>query len=567
MLSILLLLAAQEPAPAPWAEHPALAPDMLSADLHFLASDAMQGRRTGERGARVAGEWIRARFERAGLTTLGDSWFQEFPSEPVHLDAEQTYIRVNDKRIDAGFDFLPHPTSPSGTVSGEAVFVGWGIHAPERDYSDFDGVDLEGKIAVLFRWEPGASDREHPWDGRRMIAQAQLEEKVQACVERGAIAVLAATPPDSMQKPTAPARPFWPAHSTMWEAINGSAMRSMMSVGEAAEELAATNFNVDDAVGQMFTIMQNSAPIGATVPVGYVSPRVMRALLRTMGVETKEWVATNESSLEPNSFLLPLDQPLEVSVKRQPVDLVGRNVIGVLPGSDPALADEYVVIGAHYDHVGDNDAGEIWNGADDNGSGTVSLLGVMDAVAALPADQRPKRSLIFVAFSGEELGLIGSYQFLVGGFVDPEQIVGMVNLDMVGRAADSSVYVVGTQSAEGLADMIRARGEGTGLRLRFDNEEFFDRSDQVGFYYAGIPIVFFNTDEHDDYHKPGDTADKILYDDMARIATVALRTIRGLADGDRLPFVDAYDRLMPVYGQAAQLMIPFPVEWVDRMDY
>ncbi len=563
MLSILILLAAQEPVSQPWAAHPALDPKVLSADLHFLAADELKGRRTGEFGARIAGEWILGRFKRAGLHAMGDSWFQEFPAEPVHLDATSTYLKVGEKRLDAGYDFLPHPTSVSGSVTGEAVFVGWGIHAPELGYSDFDGVDLEGKIAVLFRWEPGAGDPEHPWQGRRMLPQATLAEKVQACTERGAIAVLAATPPDPLQKPKAVGQPFWPAHSQMWEMLNGPAIVAMMP----KDELAATNFTAEDAVGQMFTIMQNSVPLGAKVPVGYISPRVMRGLLRKIGTETQEWIDANAESLEPNSFVLPLDG-MSVSVKTRPVQVVGRNYIGLLPGSDPELAQEYVVVGAHYDHVGSNAEGEIWNGADDNGSGTVSMLAVIDAIAALPAEQRPKRSLIFVAFSGEELGLIGSYQFLAGGYVDPAAVVGMVNLDMVGRAAESSVYVVGTQSAEGLADLVKTQGAGAGLKLRFDNEEFFDRSDQVGFYYSGIPIVFFNTDEHDDYHTPRDTPDLIRYEDMAAIASVALGTVRALADrAERLPFVDAYDRLMPVYGQAAQLMIPFPVEWADRLDY
>lgn len=559
----LLLLAAQEPVSQPWENHPTLDPAILSADLHFLASDELEGRRTGEPGAKIAGEWILGRFKRASLQPMGDSWFQEFPAEPVHLDAEQTYVMVGEKRLDAGYDFLPHPSSTSGSVEGEAVFVGWGIHAPERGYSDFEGVDLEGKIAVLFRWEPGFADREHAWEGRRMLPQSTLAEKVQACAERGAIAVLAATPPDSLQKPRAVGQPFWPAHSELWQRLNGPLTAAMMP----KDELAATNFTPEDAVGQMFTIMQNSIPLGAKIPVGYVSPRVMRALLRKIGMETQDWIDSNSESLTPNSFVIPIDG-MSMSVKTRPVEVVGRNYIGMLPGSDPKLAKEYVVIGAHYDHVGLNEEGDIWNGADDNGSGTVSMLAVLDAIAALPADQRPKRSLIFVAFSGEELGLIGSYQFLAGGYVDPADVVGMVNLDMVGRAAESSVSVVGTQSAEGLGDLVRAAGESAGLKLRFDREEFFDRSDQVGFYYAGIPIVFFNTDEHDDYHTPRDTADLVRYDDMARICSIALNTVRALSDRtDRLGFVDAYDRLSPVYGQSLTIAIPFPISWPDRLDY
>jgi Peptidase family M28 len=563
MLSILLLLAAQEPVSQPWETHPALDPRVLSADLHFLASDELEGRRTGERGAHIAGEWILGRFKRAGLQMMGNSWFQEFPAEPVHLDADNTFVMVGEKRLDAGYDYLPHPSSVSGTVQGEAVFVGWGVHAPERGYSDFEGIDLEGKIAILFRWEPGFADGEHAWDGRRMLPQSTLAEKVQACAERGAIAVLAATPPDELQKPRAVGQPFWPAHSALWKRMSGPQTAAL----KPNDRLAATNFTPKDAIGQLFTIMQNSVPLGAEIPVGYVSPRVMRDLLRKIGTETQEWIDANAEALGPNSFVLPLEG-MTVSVKTRPVEVVGRNYIGILPGSDPELAREYVVIGAHYDHVGFNAEGEIWNGADDNASGTVSILGLLDAIAALPLDQQPKRSLIFIAFSGEELGLIGSYQFLAGGIVDPADVVGMVNLDMVGRSVDHAVSVVGSQSAEGLNQMVRDLGEGSGMRLEFDHEEFFDRSDQVGFYYSGIPIVFFETGEHDDYHTPRDTADLIEYEDMARIASVALATVRELADrADRLKFIDAYDRLAPVYGQKLQIAIPFPVSWADRLDY
>jgi len=560
MILSTLLWAAQQAAPAQLPH--SLQPETLRADLEFLASDAMLGRRTGEFGARAASEWIRSRFMRAGLQPFQQGWYQNFPAEPLHLKIDETYMAVGEKRVDAGNDYLPHPTSPSGTVTAPAVFVGFGLHAPERDYDDFAGVDLQGKIAVLYRWEPDASDALSKFDGKRMLPQAQLDEKIRACAERGAIAVLVTTPPDNLQKATATARAFWPSTSPIWDIVSSPMLAQQVDL----EELAATNFDLDDIANQTMTIMQNSTPLGATIPVSYCSPRVMRGMLRKMGLDSKQWVAEVNENLKPNSFPMPFE--LTVSVQTKPVEVIGRNVIGLLPGSDPELADEYIVVGAHYDHVGMNEAGEIWNGADDNGSGTVGLLGLIDAITALPADQRPRRSIVFLAFSGEELGLIGSYQFLVGGFIDPAKIVGMVNTDMIGRAADNSVYAVGTQSGEGLGDLVRAQGEGIPIKLRFDNEEFFDRSDQVGFYYAGVPIVFFNTDEHDDYHTPRDTADLIHYDDMSAICHVAFRTIVSLSNLDeKLDFVDAYGRLQPVYGQPAALPIPFPVRWEDRLDY
>lgn len=554
----MLLLAAQEP----WAQLPSLAPDALRDQLAFVADDRFEGRRTGEFGGMAMGAYVQSHFTRIGLQPLGERWAHEFPAREQHLDKDNTFLKVGSKRLDSGFDFLPHPTSPDTEVKASMVFVGYGIHAPEYGYSDFEGINLKGRIAVFFRWEPGFADPDSPLLGTRMLPQSTLAAKVRECERRGAVGVITATPPDDTQKPKAPSEPVWPGFSPMYKALSGSAMASMVP----AEQLASTNFKPEDMVGQMFTIMQNANPLGAKIGVGYISPRTMRGLMRKAKRDTVEWVAQNAASMEPDSFKLSLK--LTMSIRKLPSTLTGRNIVGVLPGSDPKLRDEFIVVGAHYDHVGKNDDGEVWNGADDNGSGTVALLGMAEAFASLPKKERPRRSIVFVAFSGEELGLIGSYHFLVQDLVPVGQIAAMVNTDMIGRSVDHSVYAVGTQSAEGMRGLVEESAAGLDLTVDFSNEEFFDRSDQVGFYYMGVPILFFNTDEHEDYHKPTDTWDLIHYQDMAQIATLSWRTIQRLANLDqRLEFVDAYGRLLPVYGQNAILPIPFPVTWADRLDY
>jgi peptidase M28-like protein len=546
----------------PWAGTPALSPEALHNELDFVAHDRFEGRRTGKFGGRAIGAYIRSRFIGLGLEAAGGAFMHEFPAEPQRIDAEHCYLKLGKKRFDAGHDFLPHPSSPNGTVSAPLVFVGYGLHAPERGYSDFEGIDLEGKIAVFFRWEPGFADGDHPLDGRRMLPQSTLAAKVKECERRGAVAVLTVTPPDERQKNPAVSAPFWPAHSQMYETLSGPMLGAMMT----PEQLESTNFVAEDALGMIFTIMQNSGPLGADIPVAYLSPRTMRAMFRKTDRDTRQWVEKNAASMQVDSFPMPFD--ITVACQTLPSGLVGRNVVGILPGSDPDLRDEYIVVGAHYDHVGANDKGDVWNGADDNGSGTVALLALAETLVALPPEQRPKRSIVFAAFSGEEIGLIGSLYFLVDDIVPVDQIAAMVNTDMIGRSKDHEVYVVGTESAEGLGDLVRQAGAGLNLTLGFNNEEFFDRSDQVGFYYRGVPIVFFNTDEHDDYHKPTDTSDLIHYPDMAQISVLTYRTIRKLADlPERLRFQDAYERLQPVYGQNAILMIPFPVKWEDRLDY
>ncbi len=556
-----LMLLAQQ-APAPWTDAPDLSPTALQQELDFVAHDRFQGRRTGQLGAQAISVYIRSQFMRAGLQPLDGKYLHEFPADPAFLDSENCFMQIGKKRLAAGYDFLPHPTSPDGVVSAPMVFVGYGLHAPEFGYSDLDGVDLEGKIALIFRWEPGAADRDHKLNGRRMLPQSTLAAKVKELEKRGAVGVVTVTPPDDRQKPRAVGEPYWPTLSHLYKALSGPGMGAMMG----GDELASSNLTADDMVDTIMTIMQNSTPLGAKIPVAYLSPRTMRALFRKVDRDTRTWVEENAQSMQPESFEIPLE--VTMSCRTMPSNLVARNVVGVLPGADPKLADEYIVVGAHYDHVGFNEDGEVWNGADDNGSGTVALLATVRAVTALPLEQRPKRSIVFVAFSGEEIGLTGSYHFLVQDLVPVERITAMVNTDMVGRAKDHLVYAVGSQSADGLRGVIEEAGKGLDISVSFDNEEFFDRSDQVGFYYAGIPIVFFNTDEHDDYHKTTDTSDRILYQDMAQIAVLSFRTVRALADlPTRLEFIDAYDRLQPVYGQSAQLMIPFPVHWEDRLDY
>lgn len=173
-----------------------------------------------------------------------------------------------------------------------------------------------------------------------------------------------------------------------------------------------------------------------------------------------------------------------------------------------------------------------------------------------------------MAFSGEELGLLGASWLLAGGELPAGRIVAMVNLDMIGRAVARSVHVLGTRSAPGLRELVEESATGLGLRVDFENEQFFDRSDQAPFYSQRVPVLFFNTDEHPDYHKPTDTWERVDFDATARIATLAWRTVVELAARPLAPrFADGYNRLAPRFGSRPELRIPFPVGFEDRLDY
>ncbi len=567
MIPALLLVAAaavQTPGAAEWPHPAAQHPDRLRADLAFLASDELQGRDTGSFGAEVAAAWIEARFRRLGLQPLEGLWTQEFPAAPLHLDPATGLSWSSPdgearRRVDAGEDLLPHPMAPAGRAAGEVVFAGYAITALEHGYDDLGGLDLRGRIALVLRWEPGADDEDSPFEGTLLTAHAALAAKVRRCQELGAAAVLIAPAPGRTQEADAPGAPYWPAFSPFFEALEPLVARQV----DPAEQ-DRNNLTPRKVAEQVFCTLQASAPLGARIPVGMVSRREAERMVRASGRDLRAWVRETDEAGMGDGF--PLGVHAELVVAHRPPRILGRNVFGFLPGSDPALREEVVVVGAHYDHVGANPDGRVWNGADDNGSGSAALLGVAEAIAL--SSEPPRRSVLFVAFSGEELGLLGARWFLASGLLPPERIAAMVNLDMIGRSVGGSVHVLGSESAEGLAALVDREAAGLGLRHDFENEQFFDRSDQAPFYFQGVPVLFFNTDEHPDYHQPSDTWEKIAYGTTARIGVLARRVASALAAADARPvYQDGYGRLRRRFGSRPELTIPFPVAFEDRLDY
>jgi len=534
-------------------------------DVQYLSSDELGGRRTGSPGARLAAEFIEKRFLALGLKPLGDSYRQVFPASPARLDKDGTWIRLGGEdsiKIPPGPEFLPHPSSPEGTAEGKVVFAGYGLQALEYEYDDLSDLDVKGRVVLLFRWEPQAQDRKSRFLGRRFLPEAHLARKIHACEEKGAIAVLVASPPGVLktrEAMEAPGAPYWPSFSTIYNQVMPT-IHSMVD----QEELQETNFTAVDAANQFYMELQFDWPLGTRIPVAYVSPQVVGEIFQAAGRDPAAWVKEVDASGAADSFSTDLD--VSLSIRRQQPDPEGSNVLAVLPGSDPELSHEFIVVGAHYDHVGKNDKGDIWNGADDNASGTAGMLALARVFSrSKPA---PRRSLVFIAFSGEELGLLGSSWFLADGRIQPGSIAAMVNLDMIGRSMNKIVHVVGTKSSPALRPIVERAAEDLDLKVGFDHEEFFDRSDQAPFYYSGIPIVFLNTDEHEDYHKPTDTWDKIDFEDAASITLLAQRIVQTLACMNERPlFRDEYHRLQEWFGKPIRLSVPFPIPFNQRLDY
>ena len=534
-------------------------PDRLKEDLSLLADDSMGGRKTGTPEEAMAAAFVAKRLAEAGAQPLGGSWEHPFQASPRTLDLDATFLEIGENRFTPGKDFLPHPGARHGAAKGPVVFAGYGLRNLDFEYDDFDDLDLEGKVVLVFRWEPQADDKKSPLLGRKFLPETQLGRKVRLMESMGAVAVLVADPPGRRESWQAPSRPYWPKFSRLFEHLIPIIEAQKNQLG-----LEKTNFSTQDAADQAFHMLQGWGMLRCSIPVAYVSRRVVDKLFKSAGREAPAWVRENDASLSADSFSIPNQASLKSTLL--PPRRTGINVVGWIPGSDPELTDSFIVLGAHFDHVGKNAKGWIWNGADDNASGVAALLAVADAFGK--SKNPPRRNLVFAAFSGEEIGLVGSHCFVAENLIPAERILAMVNLDMVGRSRNRGLLVSGTRSSPPLREIVAKAAEGLDLVLDFENEEFFDRSDQASFYYEQVPVVFFNTSEHLDYHTPEDTSDRIEYEALTSITILAQRTLSRLdAWSSPLPFHDGYRRLRPYYEESPKLPLPWPLGFDQRIDY
>ena len=443
--------------------------ESLARDVAVLADPAMQGRASGTRGGDLAAAEIVRRLEAAGLRPGGDAgtFFQSFvlstgmrvaPSSGFHV------LGPAERRLELDREWRPHGGSRSGEVTGDVVFVGYGITSTDQRWDDYRGVDVRGRIALALDGAPGAP-------GPRAATRL---EKLVAARRAGAAALLIAA--------------------------------------RALPDVDATTSPVD-------------------LTSGHLTRDAADALLAPSGETTSRLEAAMAARRAPASFAVAGRRArIEVALERD--ERRAANVIGVLPGTDPALAHEAVVVGAHYDHVGVID-GQVYHGADDNASGTAVVLGLARAFGG--AGGAP-RTLVFVLFGAEEIGLVGSRHYVRAPTVPLARTVGMVNLDMVGRFSGGGLSVTGVDSGTGLRAIVDDAARAAGVRVKLGGDPF-SPSDHLRFYRAGTPVAFFHTGRHSDYHRPTDTADRIDANGMARVAAVAADVVERLARGPAVPYV------------------------------
>ncbi len=451
--------------------------DEIKANIYFLASDELKGRFTGSPEERIAGDYIKNEFETYGLKPLfNGSWFQEFPFvervELVGTNSLQLNINGEKKSLVLHKDFITAPFSGKSKVAGNVVFAGYGISAPKLNYDDYAGLDVKGKIVLAMRYNPEHDSSKTEFDRYSTYRQKAINAK-----DKGAAAIIFV----NGWAPTNDEDPLMELHYDGAAAIND------------------------------FAVMQ-------------IKRSVADELFKAKKINFADYQKQIDSAKKPASFELK-DVKVDLSTETKEVEKTGRNVGGILEGSDPVLKNEYIVIGAHYDHLGIDQMREasmykgkepmIHHGADDNASGTSGLLEIAEKFGSIKSQL--KRSIIFLAFSGEELGILGSTYFTNHPAVDLKNVAAMLNMDMIGRLNnEENLTVIGAGTSSEWHGLLNGKNT-YGFKLGF-NESGTGGSDHQSFTNKDIPVLFFFTGTHSDYHKPSDTADKINNDGEAKVA-------------------------------------------------
>jgi aminopeptidase YwaD len=496
------------PAPAaPVAVAPAsgkllVSPDSLIESVKWLADDAREGRMTGSPGCEASAKYIAEHFAADGLEPAGDdgTWLQNYEATIGVQLGDGNALRVDGveglEDLEIHEDFIPFGFSESGTVDVPVVFAGYGITDDEANYDDYTGVDVKGKAVLVLRHEPQQDDSTSVFNGRSFTQHALFRSKAINAREHGAVAMLVFTGP----------------------------------LSQAYEKDKLTRLDGAEGIG------------GGNLLAVHVKKYVGEAMLKAAGTDVREWMEEVDKDLKPRSFAfdpsIRVHLMVSVAKDRRPT----ANVVGILPGTDPDAGA--VILGAHYDHLGRGNSsslapdqiGEIHNGADDNASGTAAL---MELARVFGATGPARRTLVFAAFSGEELGLLGSSYMASHPPVPLETVQAMVNMDMVGRPRDGKITVGGIATSPEFKDLIARASEGSPLTVG-TSKSGYGASDHTSFYVKNVPVLFFFSGLHSDYHKPSDDWWKIDKEGLAEVTKVVYATVTDLANrDDRIEFAKA----------------------------
>lgn len=501
----------------------------ISDYLYFLASDAMAGRDTPSSSLDITAEFIKMNLSRWGFKPAGDNgtYFQKIALRRDVIDAANTSVEVGGQKFAYGEDFIRVSGNNTGALSSApVVFVGDGWMVKSKNLNPYQGIDVKGKLIAVY--SEGMPTQQ---------SLVPLPAGVTAADLKG-------------QRGT-----DW-ADVVAYARANGAAGVVVLPSKFLRENWSDIRQNF----GRNRTYVEKFAQSAPTTPaaapsVFLVSPKMAETLF-----DGETGNPLNNTA--KTSFDLNTGKKINFNVVVKPETIWTQNVVAIWEGSDAVLKNEMVAVGAHYDHVGTNPnaPGEdkIWNGADDDGSGTTGVLSIAEALAK--ASKRPKRSILFVWHAGEEKGLWGSRYFTQFPTVDLKNVIAQLNVDMIGRSkkagdanpknaelsGENEIYVIGSKMMSTQLGNTSESVNNSFLKLNYnykyddpdDKNRFFFRSDHFNYAQKGIPIIFWFDGVHEDYHQASDTPDKIDYNKMEKVSRTIFLTMWELADAKARPAVD-----------------------------
>lgn len=514
-------------------------------DVKTLAADEWEGRGVGTAGLRKAAEYIADSFARSGLdiSIAGGDPFQDFEiSDGAQLEEPNT-LTLNGPdgkvlKLELGKDFEVCSFGGAGKIEGQLAFLGYGIFAEDVGYNDFEKIDVKDKIVVIMRRNPQQADPEGPFAvGHGISRHAGLTTKLSRAFSRGAKGILFVNDPftfrtekGQLEEQVAAAKQSVKELET---AKQSDELKTAQVHLEQVEEILS-KFDSDPLMKFGYAGTRS----GTSPPTMHIKQSVCNEFLQTsLGMSLVDVEKKIDETGEPFSRdLKGWTGTMETSLSliRIPV----RNVIGVLEGTGDHK-DETIVVGAHFDHLGRGGEGsldpgskEIHNGADDNASGTAGLLEVARRLGK--RDTPLPRRIVFIAFNGEERGLLGANEYVDKPVFPLETTVAMFNMDMIGRLQDDKLTVFGTGTSSVWDKYLDEAVEGSGLELT-KKTEGFGPSDHAAFYGKKIPVLHLFTGIHDDYHRPGDDWDKLNVPGMVQIVDLLEKVVLETANAKERP--------------------------------
>lgn len=467
--------------------NPEITKEELNNHIVFLASDSLKGRYPGTEEMKIAAEYIKAEMQQAGLKLQDENGFQEFEVTTAISRGENNSLQIEDSVYQIGKDFVPYAFTANMDLDAEVVFAGYGFNFNRKGvaWNDFKGIDVKGKWVLMLTGDPEID-----------------------------------------------------SSNSIFASYSGDREKTLTAIDEGAKGVLLVSGPIMDQRDQLISLHFDKTMSNSGIPVINIKRSVANHLLKNSDFTVADLESKLNEDRKPNSFSLNISANGATEV--QQVRVKTHNVVGYIEGSDPVLKDEIIVMGAHYDHLGFGgpesgsrmpDTTAVHNGADDNASGVAAILEISEKLAAHKS--KLKRSVLVVAFSAEEMGLLGSKYFAKNPSYDLEQLKAMVNLDMVGRMKeDNSVLMAGVGTSIEGEEMLKGL-EIIDTTIRFGySPDGYGPSDHAAFYAEGVPVFFLSTGAHDEYHTPLDDADKINIEGERKLAEYSYNLMLELLNRD-----------------------------------